>query len=152
MLLHVVVAAFVTPFVGLYGVHATGRMTKVVLGAVILASGMAIVLFADPGLKLAWWQVGDYPQYPPAAAPPIGRTVEEIDSTRAYLKRLAREDQRHRTVRVRRELWHTRKEMIVDARLETATVGLSLFVLYWWVLGLLGALFDTGKWLKKRRN
>jgi hypothetical protein len=145
-------------------------MTKVVLGAVILASGIALVVFADPGLKLAWWQVGDYPQYPPTAATPGGRVVtysdlslppeellqkhtqEEIDSTRAYLKRLAREDQRHRTVRVRRELWHTRKEMIVDARLETATVGLSLFVLYWWVLGLLGALFDTDKWLKKRRQ
>lgn len=53
---------------------------------------------------------------------------------------------------MRRELWHTRKEMIVDARLGTATVGLSLFVLYWWVLGLLGALYDTGRWLKKRRS
>lgn len=127
-------------------------MTKVVLGAVILASGIALVVFADPGLKLAWWQVGDYPQYPPAAAPPIGRTVEEIDSTRAYLKRLALEERRRERVRVKRGVWQTRKDMIVDARLGTAKGALSLFVLYWWVLGLLGALFDTGKWLKKRRQ
>ena len=170
MLLYVVGVSFITPFVGLYGVHATGRVTQVVLGSVILAMGVAIVLFAEPGLKLAWWRVGDFPQYPPTAAAPGGRVVsyadmslppevllrkhtqEEIDSTRAYLKRLAREDQGHRTVRVRRELWHTRKEMIVEARLGTATVGLSLFVLYWWVLGLLGALYDTGRWLKKRRS
>ena len=170
MLLYVVGVSFVTPFVGLYGVHATGHMTKGVLGSVILASGTAIVLFADPGLKLAWWRVGDYPQYPPPAAAPHGRVVsysdlslppqvllqkqtqEEIDSTRAYLKRLVREEQRHRTVRVRRELWHTRKEMLEEARLGTATVGLSLFVLYWWVLGMLGALYDTDRWLKKRRN
>ena len=141
MLPYVVVVGFVTPFVGLYGVHATGRLTKVVLGTVILASGLAVVIFADPALKLAWWRVGDYPQYPPPAAPPVGRTVEyddlsrppeellekhsqaEIDSTRAYLKRLAREEQRRRTVRVRRELWQTRKEMIEEARRGAATVG-----------------------------
>ncbi len=170
MLLHVVLVAFVTPFVGLYGVHATGRVTKAVLGAVILASGLAVGISADPGLKLAWWRVGDYPQHPPAASPPVGRTVTwsdlslppdellqkhsqaEIDSTRAYLKRLAREEQGHRTVRVRRELWQTRKEMIEEARLETAIGGLFLFVLYWWLLALLGALHDTDKWLKKRRN
>ena len=42
--------------------------------------------------------------------------------------------------------------MIEEARLGTATVGLSLFVLYWWLLALLGALHDTDRWLKKKRN
>ena len=53
---------------------------------------------------------------------------------------------------MKRGVWQTRKDMIVDARLGTAKVALSLFVLYWWVLGLLGALYDTDEWLKKRRN
>lgn len=166
----VVVVAFVTPFVGLYGVHATGRITKVVLGSVILASAAAVVLFLDPGLRLAWWRVGEYPQHPAAAASPGGRTVEysdlslppeellerhsqaEIDSTWAYLKRLALEERGRERVRTARGIWETRKEMIWRARLEAAKVGLPLFVLYWWALGMLGALYDTDRWLKKRRN